>query len=283
MSLKSIVLVGGPDSGKSNYVGRLWLSLRSNNGMLRRAGLPVNTEYVDAICTHLLKAEFAGRTDTNSDRKELRAPLKTGASAEPTDLIVPDFTGELWRDAIVNSELSREWLDEIERADGALLFVRVHSPLNIQPLDWVTARDALRHIVGEGNDESQLPTQVVLCELLRLLERSLANRGDGGKPRVAVVVTAWDLLDSEMKAQGPYAYLRKEFPLFAGMLDDVERIETKAYGVSIVGGDLQRDQEFQQRCLSEDISSLGFVVLERDGAWPELPDITLPVAWVIGD
>lgn len=282
MSRKSIILVGGPDSGKSNYVGRLWLSLKEHKGTLKRAGMPSSTEYVDAICAHLFKGEFAGRTDRNSERKDFSVPLRIGEHSEATELVVPDFTGELWRDAVMTSELPREWSQELENAAGALLFVRVHSPLNIQPLDWVTARDTLRH-VGNGNEELEPPTQVILCELLRLLQMRLSVRHDGGKPRVAVVVTAWDLLDAERQAAGPLAYLSREFPLFAGALDDLERIEAEIYGVTIVGGDLQRDPEFQATYQSVKVSDRGWVIRERDGVWGQDSDVTFPVAWAMGE
>lgn len=282
MSRKSVILVGGPDSGKSNYVGRLWASLKAGNGVLKRAGMPRNLEYVESICEHLLQGKFAGRTDTNSERQDFCVPLSTDDGSEPTELVVPDFTGELWRDAVKNSEIPREWLDELENADGALLFVRVHSPLNMQPLDWVTARDALR-LVGEGNEEVELPTQVILCELLHLLQQRLSDRPDGGRPRVAIVVTAWDNLDTESQGTGPSGYLRRQFPLFAGTLEDVERIETRIYGMTIVGGDLQHDPEFQERYRSMIMYESGSVTLERDGVWQEDADITIPVAWAIGD
>jgi hypothetical protein len=282
MSRKSIILVGCPDSGKSNYVGRLWASLKAGKGALKRAGMPRNIEYVESICEHLLQGEFAGRTDTNSERQDFCVPLKTDRSSGPTELVVPDFTGELWRDAVKNSEIPREWLDELDNANSALLFVRVLSPLNIQPLDWVTARDTLRHI-GEGNEEGELPTQVILCELLRLLQQRLSDRPNGERPRVAVVVTAWDNLDAENRAAGPHAYLRKQFPLFAGALEDAERIDIRIYGVTIVGGDLQRDPEFQKKYQGMIMSETGAVMLERNGVWSDDPDITIPVAWAIGD
>lgn len=283
MNQKSIILVGGPDSGKSNYVGRLWASLKAGNGVLKRAGMPRNIEYVESICEHLLQGEFAARTDTNLARQDFCVPLKTDQGTEPTELIVPDFTGELWRDAVKNSEIPREWLNALESADGALLFVRVHSPLNVQPLDWVNAREALLHPMGEGNEEVELPTQVILCELLRLLQGRLSDRPDGGKPRVAVVVTAWDNLDAEAKAAGPLAFLRKQFPMFAGALEDTERVALRIYGVTIVGGDLQRDAEFRKRYEHMIMANSGTVTLDREGGWHTDPDITIPVAWAIGD
>lgn len=283
MKRKSIILVGGPETGKSNYVGRLWASLKAGKGVLKRAGMPRNIEYVESICEHLLQGKFAGRTDTNMERHDFCVPLYSGSETGPTELIVPDFTGELWRDAVKNSEIPHEWLDELENADGALLFVRAHSPLNIQPFDWVTARDVLRYSLAKDNQDTELPTQVIMCELLRLLKDRLADRSDGEKPRVAVVVTAWDTLDSEAKAAGPFAYLRKQFPLFAGALEDVERIEAKIYGVTIVGGDLQHDTEFQQQYHEIILSERGSVTFEIDGVMCTDPDITMPVAWAIGN
>lgn len=282
MKSKSIILVGGPETGKSNYVGRLWCSLKAGRGVLKRAGMPANLEYIDSICDHLLQGEFAGRTDTNMARQDFTVPLKIGEAEDTTELIVPDFTGELWRDAIKNSEIAQEWLDELESASGALLFVRAHSPLNIQPLDWVAARDSLR-FVGEGNEEMELPTQVTLCELLNLLQQRLAPRVDCGKPRVAVIITAWDTLDHQEQRAGPDAYLRDQFPLFAGALEDVDQIDTRVYGVSIVGGDLQRDDDFKARYQDMAVEDSGSVTYMLNGVVDTNSDITIPVAWVIGD
>jgi hypothetical protein len=244
--------------------------------------MPRNLEYINSICEHLYQGEFSGRTDTNMTRQDFCVPLKVGNDSTATELIVPDFTGELWRDAVKNSELPQEWLDELEVASGALLFVRAHSPLNVQPLDWVTAREALKH-AGQGNEERELPTQVILCELLRLLEDRLIARTDGGKARVAVVVTAWDTLNAEAQRQGPTAYLRKQFPLFAGVLEDIENIDACVYGVSIVGGDLQRDEEFKQKFHEMELADQGVLVFENEKGRHESSDITIPVAWVIGN
>lgn len=283
MNRKSIVLVGGPDSGKSNYVGRLWGALKAGKGTLKRAGLPKNIQYVESICAHLLRGEFAGRTDRNLQRQDFCVPLKADNSSELSELVVPDFTGELWLNAVKDSELSQEWLDALEQARGALLFVRVHSPQNVQPLDWVTARDVLKLPAEHSSDEFALPTQVMLCELLRLLQDRLARGADGDIPRVAVVVTAWDCLDEEQRAAGPLAFLKRQFPLFAGAIEDCDDTAIQVYGVTIVGGDLQRDPAFKKKYEHMVMAESGHVVLERNGSWESDRDVTLPVAWVIGE
>jgi hypothetical protein len=280
MKKKSIVLVGGPDSGKTNYVGRVWLSLKEHKSALQRAGMPSDIEYIEAICAHILKGEFAGRTDRNMDRKDFCVPVKL-EDGDITELVVPDFTGELWLNAVVNSELSQDWLDRLENADSALLFVRVLSPQNVQPLDWVTTREVLR-LTGDNDGDHKLPTQVVLCELLRLLEDRLGSQNDNKRPKIAVLVTAWDLLDPAARAAGPMQFLKRQFPLFWGALGDVERAEVGVYGVSIVDGDPERDPVFKDKILASNLADAGSITTESGAGVEITRDVTLPISWAIG-
>ena len=99
------------------------------------------------------------------------------------------------------------------------------------------------------------------------------------KARVAVLIAAWDILDKGRSQQGPRAYLEREFPLFAHRLADVSTVETETFGVSVVGGDF-RDQAFTERFLAGHVEEFGYVVTERGGV-PHLPDVTIPVRWVL--
>jgi hypothetical protein len=136
--------------------------------------------------------------------------LATRDETKRINVVVPDVTGELWKDAVLSSELPPEWMNLLKDSSGAVLFIRVHSDLNVTPLDWVTARDLLRLDWGAPNQGDAIPTQVVLCELLRFLQLTLRRRSDGGLPRIAIAVTAWDRLDAEAKAAGPNAYIESE-------------------------------------------------------------------------
>lgn len=323
MIRRSIVLLGGPDSGKTNYVGRLWPSFKKRKGVLRAERMPDDIAYVDGAVEHLMQGSFAPRSDRNLEvgRADFSISVR-GANGEGalTELMVPDISGELWTRTVASFEISQEWLDVLNEAEGAVVFVRAHSDQNVKPLDWVTARNILRldaddepaveAAAGGGNEpmaaaeadapmaeakhegsdavelpsEPDLPTQVLLCELLRYLDLCLANRADGGRPHVAVVVAAWDLLDAEVRAGGPIAYLRREFPLFAGRLAHDGRLDVKLFGLSAVGGDLEGDEEFRKSFLEQDITEQGWVVVEdEDGMWTEVVDVMLPIAWAMGD
>lgn len=315
MNKGSVMLVGGPASGKTNYIARLWLAFKARKGRLRAQQLPKNIEYVDDAVKHLLDRKFAPRSERNiedSARRDFVVKVRGNEGAGPErDVNVPDITGELWRRAIKSYELPQEWMDALGSSSSAILFVRAHSKLNLQPMDWVTARDLLMghsdeddedeeddgygndededgnpidaaaaasagadalvvalegppgegqvgHLQGDGGDadnsetsaegqESEevvmkrdgLPAQVGFCELVRYLTLALSDRADGSKPRLAVVVTAWDMLDAEAKAAGPIRYLEDQFPMFAGRLKIPGRLDVEVFGMSIVGGNLR--------------------------------------------
>jgi hypothetical protein len=171
-------------------------------------------------------------------------------------------------------------MNELKQADAALLFVRVDSDQNVRPLDWVTSRKMLEKLGGE--EDQGLPTQVMLCELIRFLECSLTDREDGGIPRLSVVVTAWDRVDAGKFAQGPVAFLEHEYPLVAGKLADLEGIDVQVFGLSIVGGDLKHDPAYRNAYLEAGLDSHGWVAVRDGDGWRQDPDVTLPIAWAVG-
>jgi hypothetical protein len=278
------MLIGGPDSGKTNYLARLWKALQSGSGRLKSIEAP-EIKYVEDALAYLLQGSFAPRSQKNIEesRRDFTVTLATRDEAKRIAVVVPDVTGEIWKDAVASSELPAEWMNLLKESSAALLFVRVHSELNVSPLDWVTARDLLQMDWAEPKQAEPIPTQVALCELLRFLQLTLRKRSDGKFPRVANAVTAWDRLDLLAKQGGPSAYIESQYPLFAGRLNDVTNLEVKAFGLSVVGGDLQADPEFRERFFEEDFDTTGYVVQEINGVVRKEPDLTLPIAWLAQD
>ena len=286
---QTIVLVGVPDTGKTNFIARQWKALCGLNGTLVCTNPPDQIKYIEDALGHLLLGSFAPRSNKNigESRSDLKITVRNtvhnsvSTDSLSTDLIVPDVTGELWKMAVETLEMPPQWMEDLQRASGAMLFVRVLSDEVVMPLDWVTARDVLRGGPNLPTEKAGLSTQVQLCELLRFLELSLKPHADGRIPRVAIIVTAYDLLDAEMANQGPSRYLEREYPLFVGRLRDAKTLATKVFGASIVGGDLAVDGEFRDQFLDGDVSKFGFIVVERNGTTERVPDMTTPLAWLV--
>lgn len=282
----SVIMIGAPDSGKTNYLARLWRALQGEGAKLRATQQPDDIRYVIDALTHLLQGKFAPRTEKSAEVDGRQCLIKVSwerdGKTQHAELLVPDVSGELWEEAVGTNELPEAWMVSARQSVGALLFVRVASSVNRPSLDWVTARDLLR--VGGAADDTrrddfQIPTDVQLCEFLRFLEFALGKEADIDRPRVAVLVTAWDIVDQSRAKRGPKAYLRDEFPLFAGRLAYMSELEVEVYGLSVVGGDFG-DHEFTSRFLNGDIDEFGYVVTEP-GAGPHRDDVTIPVRWVL--
>ena len=287
LNAQSIVLVGGPDTGKTNFIGRLWLALRNGKSSLRLSGTPNEIRYVEEAVGHLHQGSFAPRTDKNIEAEQLSLTIPlacVGAEQADTstELVIPDVSGEVWKTAVETNEIPREQMIQLEQAVGALVFVRVLSELNVNPPDWVNA-EKLMEFQRQDSETVEMPTQVMLCEFLRFLELKIRNADIDRKPRIAVVVTAWDLLDNERSAAGPKAYLEREYPLFAGRLADLDRFEVNIFGMSIFGGDPDADSSFQDGLLSGGVDSAGYVRYWDGRELQNSHDIALPVAWVIHD
>jgi hypothetical protein len=278
----SLVMIGQPDSGKSNYLGRTWEEIRTGNGTLSLVDAD-DIEYLEELLSHLLHGSFAPRSDKNIElsRHDVALTVKRRDVDESFELIVPDVTGELWKEAVANSDLPQEWMDSLEEAKGALLFLRVGSEENHQPLDWVTSRNLLRAL-GSPGAEVPTPTQVVYSELLRFLQVKLGSRWTGERRKVAIVITAWDRLDPEYRLRPPIEYLKKEFPLLAGRIENITGLEVRLFGMSVVGGDLENDKEFKILFQNGDIKDFGYTVVEtKDHQVSQVNDLTLPLSWLM--
>ena len=276
----SIVLLGGPDSGKTNYVGRVWPALDAGGGRLHAARQPEDIRFVLDVTDHLYSGSFAPRSEHADDRRDFEVVVAAERGGEETSIVIPDISGELWLNAAGHGEVSTALMEEMRSASGAVLFVRVNSEVDVRPLDWVTSKRLLSKL---GNfDNGGLPTQVMLCELMRFLEATLAPRPGGGSPRVSVVVSAWDLVDPGRFKLGPKAWLRREYPLFAGRLEDVEGLHLRVFGLSVVGGDLKADASCRDDVQENGLDGRGWVAVEDDGTWRKDPDLTWPIAWAVG-
>lgn len=274
-----ILLIGGPDTGKTNFLARLVAHLRDGKGRLTSTALPDDLRYVEEALAFLEKGQFAPRSHNSTEEVSGGVEIEiqhADGSGETSVLCVPDVAGETWDDAVSAATISNAWDARLRNAHGAMLFVRVLSDLNVQPLDWVVTPTLLSH--APGADAPAMPTQVSLCQLLRILEEKLGQSA-GKAARLAVVVTAYDLLDAERAEKGPLAYLQREFPLFAGKIAHGTTLETGVFGLSVVGGDFSA-KDFRADYLSGDIVENGYIVDGTTNPPQKSTDITGLLSWV---
>lgn len=288
---RSVLLIGVQDAGKTNFLSRLWLTLEAGGGILTKAGLPSDLDYLKTGADHLLKGDFAPHTPQDVyDKTEI--PVKTTSNGHEFlgNLIVPDLPGEQVLSVFRTRQWSNEWEDQIRSGCGCLLFVRVDSPELIAPLDWMNCPDHFGSPLPDASpqkdqeNKAKPPTQVVLVDWLQFLRKAFTERVSGSyKPRVGVVVAAWDLAPNDQKGAGPEAWIASNLPLLSQFIQaNDDEFEFAYFGVSVAAGDLGADPDFKASYLKGDPRRAGEVVHALSGPVETSTDITLPVAWALG-
>jgi hypothetical protein len=287
---RSVLLIGVRNAGKTNFLSRLWLALDAGKGLLAKNGNPLDIEYIATGADYLLKGEFAPRTPPDV-RDATEIPVKSTSPMAKFfgTLVVPDLPGEQILSVFRTRQWTAEWEDRIDPGCGCLFFVRVDSPELTAPLDWV----ACHHIMGgmlpaqvetDATDSAKPPTQIVLVDWLQFLRKAFTERvGGTHKPRVGIVVAAWDLAPNEQKAAGPGAWVTSNLSLLSQFIQaNDDEFDFQYFGVSVASGDLNSDEEFRKAYMNGNPRTAGQVIHSLSGAVEKTSDMTLPVAWALG-
>jgi Double-GTPase 1 len=276
------LVLGLPGSGKTTFLSALWYLVvwAEVPTSLRLDRLHGNKEHLNRISSDWLSCRPVERTRIGSDTI-VSMKLVSADGTERTDVYFPDMSGELFNLQWKERRCSRAHYELARAASGVLLFV--HPGTVLEPVGI----DEVAPIVAEvgphrGDDEEdapspwdadRAPTQVKLVELLQFLVREPIALPH---VRVAVVVSAWDLVAS--RAATPAAWLAARLPLLDQYLrGNPECYTARIYGISAQGGDLGRDGE---RLLSKPMPAERIVVV---GDESRAHDLTAPVSWLMGE
>lgn len=278
-----MVLVGGPETGKSNYLFRLWLALRDEDRKsITARGLPKEAEYLRAGAEVQLGGAFAPHTPDGSGHV---CEIPIYASGREATIVLPDRPGEEWIRFFKDRRWPREWEQLFGGDVSCLVFVRANSPLNQSPLDWISIQSYLGNDANlrmETDQRDALPTQVIVVEWIQMLCRLLEKK-TGRMPRIGLIVSAWDTLSKAEQDVGPQAYLDDNFPLLGAFVkSNSNRISIKVFGVSIFDGDFVNEKSFKPRFLASEPLKLGSVVVDNGcGQVQKSQDLTIPIAWAL--
>jgi hypothetical protein len=216
--------------------------------------------------------------------------LKETGSSKGGQLVWSDMLGESFERQWTDRAWTRAHGEMTQRVTGALLFLHprrtFESPLIIQAqkLQKVLAAeedqavaDGSEVTTGEPTkfDPRKVPTQVQVVELLQFIA---AHRTSRVVARLAVVISAWDLIEKVMQVT-PSEWLEKHVPLLAQYLwSNDDRYDYSVFGVSAQGCDYGHGEEELLR--RKYYSASDRIKVVHDGMISH--DITIPVRFALG-
>jgi double-GTPase-like protein len=281
-----VILIGGPDAGKTNFLIRLWMAIQSGNGQLASDKLPDDLQYLNDGAQELRSGNFVGRTGRDV-RANVQIPIRVKKDGSTATLAIPDVPGEQWMRIYAKREWTNDWEELITKTSGCLLFLRPSSDQLVVPLDWIRAAEL--GLTGSAQamtpeDLAKVPTQVVLVDWMQCLQRAYTDRVGGGfRPRIGVIVSAWDQVPADQQSLGPTRWITDNLPMLGHFLkSNQDRIDSRVFGFSVVGGDLKNEPGFKDQYLRSDISQAGYVVVESSVGIRRNSDLAIPLTWALG-
>lgn len=281
-------MIGLPQTGKTTFIAALWHVVKNLDevpGALGLMRLQGDQEHLNRICDSWLQFTQVARTNPSSEIV-VSMELKTKEEDKSMLLFFPDVSGEQFRQQVEDRQCNKKYIEQTNKAAGALFFIHsgnINYPLRINDVETLaqTIRNS-NEVELESSpikpvkwSSSLVSTQTKLVDLLQIL---LTN-SEVKKPfRIAIILSAWDLIMSTEKIT-PSEFLERKLPFFYQfLLANNEALSFMIYGISAQGAPL--DNEKSRRALAEKVRVPSErIIVKSEGV--DSHDITEPLKWLM--
>lgn len=278
MKDQTILVLGGPKSGKTHYGAQLAIRLTKKTSALKFYEQPENLGLFEEPMECLGRGRLAKHTPVIVSKDVvLPIELPNGSRAR---VVWPDYGGEQVQAMLRSRVTSLDWNERAMTAEGWLLMVR--------PELFRATRDLLHRPLKDFEPKSEptssLPGWMPEAELAEMLQMLLFARRSGREsriaiPRLVIAITCWDESKTSDATTRPQDELKRITPMLANFIEGLwERRSLTVVGVSALGKSLSAtddDEDFVDRGPHRQ----GFVVLP-DGSKTE--DLTWPLSRLLG-
>lgn len=275
---KSILVLGGPKSGKTHYGAQLTIRLRKQIGALKFYAPPENLEAFEEPMQQLNRGRLAVHTPVTVS-KDVVMPMEL-ADGRRSRVIWPDYGGEQVQRMFGSRITPAAWRDRARTASGWLLMVR--------PVLFRTSRDLLhrplKDFVPRAPEDTTPLEWSPEAQVIELLQSLLYARRSSREtvlavPRLVVGITCWDETVPASDPRKPMDELRQLTPMLANYLAGNWRPDAvDVVGLSSLGKTLRPDAD-DDEFIDQGPHRQGFVVLP-DGT--RSPDLTWPLIKLLG-
>lgn len=260
MQVKTFFMVGMPESGKTTFLVSLCrtLMLAEIETLLKleSSAIPNGIDNIEDLMRDLGRCHEVGRTLENT-HYDIEIPL-IDKKRNHINLLIPDLSGEFFRDLVRDRRLKREIVEKLNNADEILFFINTYtmSKETRIRLQEKNATKLLKEeteliVVKETEKNSSINDTIKKkanqSELVDLLQGIVFLKKK--KLRIKFIISAWDKVESDYKLEvpSPDEYIKKQLPLlYQYIQSNSEKFDSIIWGVSAQGGDFSVDEDLQK-------------------------------------
>ncbi|MDO7877735.1 hypothetical protein Q5H93_23565 [Hymenobacter sp. ASUV-10] len=257
-----LLIIGGPNAGKTHFVGQLYHRLDAGESAYRMVTAPADLTVIKAIIDRLVQGRAGGHTESGLN-KEINFVVANAHTQ--IALAFPDYGGEQVRGLVSDRLVSSRWHELITQADEWLLLIR---PDGIPELEDITTRgfanlEDLKARTAQAQSKAELTEPGFYIELLQMM---LFVKGQSPltpvrTPRLTVALSCWDTLGLASEGVEPLAELRQRLPFVATFLETVWAPGNwRVCGLSSLGRTLYPDKS-DDEFMTNGPETAGYVVL----------------------
>jgi hypothetical protein len=274
------LIVGMPNSGKSTFIAALTHLLIADEvpTQLKLLSLADDEQHLNRLEGEWLACERVQRTKPSTEGW-VKLNIQDTSTGIQSDLLIPDLRGEAFEQPACTGQCQTTLLSALNECEGILLFSNVDRGDDTMMLDDIVDIFATGTDLGAG---SAIPTQPFIPENMpeevKIVEfLQMANRRPRAhkKRRIAVILSAWDLVD-ETEGITPDSWLEAQRPMLSQFLEtNGDSWEFKVFGVSAQGGRLPAEKQHLEKVKipSKRVRIVGQNIAEHD--------LSAPLQWLI--
>jgi len=287
----TFLLLGLSGTGKTNFLVAtdVVLDYQTEPDGLVHAGPAADRAYLQPLREKWLRGEVLEHTSRLQPPTPHHLLTKHPRSGRAASFYVPDLAGESFESYFELRGFPAEVSARIREAAGLCLFIHSDGSASHEVLAHPQLRELMESedggsdgVAGEQPKEWQIGDACDQVKLVDLLQFVFESRKAGQPFDIAVVVSAWDLVEKMPGAAGrltPDEYFSKHWPLLYQYLKSLPKsVRHRIFGVSARGGGNSKEEVHR---LTVEIQKPRDRIIVVDGSHRS-GDISRPIRWMLG-
>ncbi len=214
--INNILVIGGPNAGKTHFGGQLYgrLNSRKFKYKIDTTNRPADLTIFEDVLNKLSDGLRAGHTESSANRS---VELIIHDENENNKIVFafPDYAGEQVKMIVDNRRINEVWKNYIENSTSWLLFIRLD---DVKPLEDIINRGI--PTPAEINKRNAIPPPVKVSDsahFIELLQTIIYVKGVSrfnkiNKPNLTIMLSCWDKL-KQKKGVLPCDLLKERLPM----------------------------------------------------------------------